>query len=70
LHSKTILDWFPALGWWVMVGLQSVIGAEHALLAFGFGLVAVVVLPLTSKLILEYYQARAAVRALYIANDI
>ncbi|NBB80555.1 MAG: hypothetical protein GVY36_14115, partial [Verrucomicrobia bacterium] len=65
-----ILDWFPALGWWVMAGLQSVIGAQDALLAFGFGLVAFVVVPLTCKLIIEYYQARAAVRALYIANDI
>lgn len=70
LHSKALLDWFSAVSWWLMAGLQSVIDSEHALLGFGIGLLAFVVMPLGSRLIIERYQARAAVRALYIANDI
>lgn len=69
-HSRARLDWLPAVGWCLMAGLQLTIPADVALLVFGLSLLAWVVLPLACKLILDWYQGKAAVRALYIANDI
>lgn len=70
LHSKAFLDWFPAGGWWLMAALLPFLSSEQALLAFGFGLLGLVVVPLACRLLVEWKQGKAAVRALYIANDI
>lgn len=70
LHTKARLDGFPAVGWWLMAGWQLALEPGDALLAFGLGLVALVVLSMACKLVLEWYAAKAAVRALYLANDI
>lgn len=70
LHTKARLDGFPAVGWWSMAGWQLALDPGYALLAFGLGLVALVVVSMACKLVLEWYAAKAAVRALYLANDI
>lgn len=70
LHSKAILDWVAAVGWWLMAALLPISAAGYSLLIFGLGLLGFVVLPLAGKLWVEWRQARAAVNALYLANDI
>jgi hypothetical protein len=70
LHSKTVLDWLPAAGWGLVAVLHWALAPAFYLLTFGFGLLAFVVAPLAVKLILDWYQGRAAVRALSMANHI
>lgn len=70
LHSKALLDWFSAVGWFFMAGFLLTLASNFAFFAFGFGLLGLIVLPLACKLVVEWYQAKLALRALYIANDI
>jgi hypothetical protein len=70
MHTKAFLDWFSAGGWWLMAAAQLFLSSEKALLTFGFGLLGFVVVPLACRLLVEWKQGKAAVRALYIANDI
>lgn len=64
LQTRSLLDWVPAIGWWLTAAFLVLLPADQRFFAFGWGLLLWVVSPLAVKISMEWFQARAAVRAL------